>query len=62
MLLDTFSVKELESKQWEDIEVSYLNESFEGETLSIYRKEKEDGYYFSIKKEDGKVVLMAFFK
>ena len=62
MLLDTFSVKELEAKQWEDIEVSYLNESFEGETLSIYRKEKEDGYYFSIKKEDGKVVLMAFFK
>ena len=62
MLLDTFSVKELEAKQWEDVEVSYLNESFEGETLSIYRKEKEDGYYFSIKKEDGKVVLMAFFK
>ena len=62
MLLDTFSVKELEAKQWEDVEVSYLNESFEGETLSIYRKEKEDGYYFSIKKEDGKVALMAFFK
>ena len=62
MLLDTFSVKELEAKQWEDVEVSYLNESFEGEMLSIYRKEKEDGYYFSIKKEDGKVVLMAFFK
>lgn len=62
MLLDTFSVKELESKQWEDVEVSYLNESFEGETLSIYRKEREDGYYFSIKKDDGKVVLMAFFK
>ena len=62
MLLDTFSVKELESKQWEDVEVSYINESFEGETLSIYRKEHEDGYLFSIKKEDGKVVLMAFFK
>ena len=62
MLLDTFSVKELESKQWEGIEVSYLNESFEGETLSIYRKQREDGYSFSIKKEDGKVVLMAFFQ
>lgn len=62
MLLDTFSVKDLEAKQWEDVEVSYLNESFEGETLSIYRKEREDGYYFSIKKDDGKVVLMAFFK
>lgn len=60
MLLDTFSVKELESMSLKDIEVSYLNESLEGETLSIYRKEREDGIYFSIKKEDGKVVLMAF--
>lgn len=59
MLLDTFSVRELELMRWEDIEVSYLNESLEGEVLSIYRKKKEDGYYFSIKKEDGKVVLMA---
>ena len=59
MLLDTFTVKELESIQWKDIEVSYLNESLEGETLSIYRKEKEDGYYFSIKKEDGKTAVMA---
>ena len=60
MLLDTFSVRELELMRWKDIEVSYLNESLEGEVLSIYRKQKEDGYYFSIKKEDGKVVLMAF--
>ena len=60
MLLDTYSVKELESMTLKEIEVSYLSESFEGETLSIYRKEREDGTYFSIKKEDGKVVLMGF--
>lgn len=62
MLLDTFSVKELENMALEEIEVSYLNESFEGETLSIYRKKREDGTYFSIKKEDDKVVLMGFIK
>ena len=60
MLLDTFSVKELENMTLKEMEVSYLNESFEGETLSIYRKVREDGTYFSIKKDDGKVVLMGF--
>lgn len=59
MLLDTFSVKELENMSLKEIEVSYINESFEGETLSIYRKKREDGTYFSIKKDDGKVVLMG---
>ena len=60
MLLDSFSISELESIPTKEIEVSYLSESFEGETLSIYRKEREDGIYFSIKKEDGKVVLMGY--
>lgn len=60
MLLDSFSISELESITTKEIEVSYLSESFEGETLSIYRKEREDGIYFSIKKEDGKVVLMGY--
>lgn len=59
MLLDTFSVKELENMSLKEIEVSYINESFEGETLSIYRKKRENGTYFSIKKDDGKVVLMG---
>ena len=62
MLLDTFTVKELESKRWEDIEVSYLNESLEGETLSIYRKKTDEGYLFKIKKEDGKNAVMAFLR
>lgn len=60
MLLDTFSVKELENMMLKDIEVSYLNESLEGEILSIYRKKKEDGCFFSVKKEDGKTAVMAF--
>lgn len=59
MLLDTFTVNELENMKLKDIEISYLNESLESETLSIYRKEKEDGFYFSIKKEDGKTAVMA---
>lgn len=60
MLLDTFSVKELESMTLKEIEVSYLNESLENECLSIYRKDTEEGYYFSVKKENGKTAVMAF--
>lgn len=62
MLLDTFSVKQLEVMELKEIEVSYLSESLEGEILYIYKKEREDGTYFSIKKDDGKLVLMAFLK
>lgn len=60
MLLDTFSVNELESMTLKEIEISYLNESLEGETLSIYRKKNDDGYYFKIKKDDGKTAVMAY--
>lgn len=60
MLLDTFSVKELESMTLKEVEISYLNESLEGETLSIYRKKTDEGYLFKIMKEDGKNAVMAF--
>ena len=60
MLLDTFSVKELESMTWKEVEISYLNESLEGETLSIYRKKTDEGYLFKITKDNGKNAVMAF--
>ena len=60
MLLDTFSVKELESMTLKDVEISYLNESLEGETLSIYRKKTDEGYLFKITKDNGKNAVMAF--
>ena len=60
MLLDTFSVKELENMALREIEISYLNESLEGETLSIYKKQTDEGYCFKIQKEDGKNAVMAF--
>lgn len=60
MLLDTFSVKELESMTFKEIEISYLNESLEGEILSIYRKRADEGYYFKIQKDDGKNAVMAY--
>ena len=60
MLLDTFSVKELESMTLKEVEISYLNESLEGETLSIYRKKTDEGYLFKITKDNGKNAVMAF--
>ena len=60
MLLDTFSVNELESMTLKEIEISYQNESLECETLLIFRKKTDDGYFFKIMKEDGKTAVMAF--
>ena len=60
MLLDTFSVNELESMTLKEVEISYLNESLEGETLSIYRKKTDEGYLFKITKDNGKNAVMAF--
>lgn len=60
MFLDTFRVADLESWKMSEIEVSYHNESIEGEILHVYRKHKEDGYYFAIKNERGMLVTTAF--
>lgn len=60
MLLDTFSVRELESMMLTEIEISYLNETLEGETLSVYRKKTDDGYCFKIVKDNDKVAVMAY--
>lgn len=60
MLLDTFSVNELESMTLKEIEISYISETLEGETLSIYKKETDEGFCFKVVKDDGKVAVMAY--
>ncbi len=59
MILDTFSVKELESMTIKELEICYESESLEGDTLRIYRKEIDNGWQFAIKR-DGKTITSAF--
>lgn len=58
MVLDSFSVKELESMTIKELEIHYEAESLEGDVLRIYRKKVDDEWLFAIKR-DGKVVTYA---
>lgn len=59
MLLDSFSVKELEEMNINELEIYYEAESHEGDVLRIYRKAAGNGWQLAIKRGDD-VVTMAF--
>ena len=61
LLLDTFSVAELETMDFTGFEIVYQREALEGEKISIYRRKIEDGWFFSIRKEDGATAILAKF-
>jgi len=59
MLLDSFSVKELEEMNIKELEIYYEAESHEGDVLRIYRKAVGNGWQLAIKR-DQDIVTMAF--
>ena len=59
MVLDSFSVKELEDMNIKELEIHYEAESLEGNVLHIYRKKVDDAWNFAIKR-DGKVITYAY--
>ena len=61
MVLDSFSIKELEAMTLKELEIHYEAESLEGDVLRIYRKKFDNEWHFAIKK-DGKVITYAYIK
>ncbi len=59
MLTDSFSLSEWEALSPLEMEVQYVAPCFEGETLSVYRRQEADGFSFAIRKPDGKCALLA---
>lgn len=55
-LMNTYSVDELEKNRIKEIEISYINQSFEKETLEIYRKSEKNKDIFEIRNGDKKIV------
>lgn len=53
MLLGSFTVAELEAMDAAEAEVSYAMACREGETLSVYRRQDEEGWHFLVQKPDG---------
>ena len=48
-MLSTFTGEDVRNISPKEFEIHYIAESREGETLSIYRKDLDDSYYFEIK-------------
>ena len=55
-ILNTFSVKDIETKPIKEIEIVYSNQSFEGDILDIKKTTKEENDYILLEK-DGKIVV-----
>lgn len=59
---DAFKVSELKGKKLSSFEIAFKSQSFEGETVGVYRKEAGDGrYYVSAIKTDGTRVFDTIF-
>lgn len=55
-LLNTYSALELVERPIREIEVCYINQSYEGDALAVHKQENENGDILSIKKDDKTVI------
>ncbi len=61
MALDCFSVEELKSMKIKEYEISFVNQSYEGDHIDVYRKKVKDTYFIEGKKDD-KVIFRVVIK
>lgn len=57
-VLSAFSCKEIEDMNISEIEIAYRTQCYEGETLSIRKRDIENGMEIGIIKEDGKAAAV----
>jgi len=62
LLTDTFSARELEQMHMREMEINYCGSAQEGEVLDIFRREREYGWDFSIRRPNGKVAVLALIR
>ena len=62
LFLDTFSVAELETMKITSLEIHYLHETREGDTVHILRRAEPDGFRFSVRSADGTTAVLAYIK
>lgn len=60
MMLNTFSMEQIEALTFNDIQINYLHECREHDVLKIYRKSNDYGYDFVINNGDNSVVVAKF--
>lgn len=61
LAMDSFSAAELEERPVTQFEIAFLKESFEGDTLTLWRRQAENGVYMiGINDQNGETVFSAF--
>lgn len=60
-VLSAFSCKEIEDFNIREVEVAYRLQCFEGEKLSVFKRDTDDGFEIGIIKEDGKTATTIKF-
>lgn len=55
-LINTYSVAEIENNPIKEIEICYINQSFEGDTLDIYKSELQNKDLLKICKDDKTII------
>ncbi len=61
-LLDSFPAKELAAMPVQELEIHYSAPSYEGERLSVCRRQEDGRWLFAVKKDSGKVSALAQLK
>lgn len=59
MLLDTFTMEELESIEPKELEICYKQACYGGEELTVCRRATDNGWEFAVLREDGKPATLA---
>ena len=58
-LFSVFSTEERKAREIKGIDVRFVSPAYEGEQLSVYRRQNEDKTEYAMKKQDGSAVLLA---
>ncbi len=61
MALNAFTPQELDEILFKGIEINFLNQTYYGDMINIYKKKCEDGYYIEGKIEDKKIFILKFY-
>ena len=62
LLVDSFSVDEMERMKVREMEILFCMPCFEGEELDVLRRRTDDGYEFGVRRPDGRYAALALMR
>ena len=62
IIMDTFSTEYLDNNTLKEFQIDYVNQSKEGETISVYQKEISSNFFFVVGNVIDKCIFRAYLK